>query len=662
MVADPYRSLEDLDSADTRSWIEEQDRLTSGFLSSIPQRDSIKKRLTQLWNYERLSIPFKEGNRYFYFKNDGLQNHSVLYTAKSLTDKPKVVIDPNTLSKDGTIALSTYSISKSGKLIAYGLSSAGSDWVEIKVRDIDTGQDLPDLIKWVKFSHLSWTKDNKGFFYSRYDEVAEEKKLNSQSYFQKLYYHKIGTPQSEDILVYHRPDQRDWFIAGQVSEDGKYLIISMGQGTDDKTRIYYKDLKSSSSEIVKLIDNFEAEYRFIGSDGSLFYFTTNLQTPMNRLVAIDIRRPEKQNWRELIAESKDKLEEVQVAGDYFIASYLKDAHTKLKIFSNDGIYKRDIELPGVGTASMYGRPKDAEVFYSFTNYTTPNVIYRYDLKSGKQTIFRKPKVDFNPDVYESKQVFYKSKDGTLIPMFIAHKKGIRLDGSNPTYLYGYGGFNIVINPKFSIDKVLWMEMGGVYACANIRGGGEYGKEWHEAGMKLRKQNTFDDFIAAAEWLISNRYTSSAKLAIGGGSNGGLLVGAVLTQRPDLIGAAVPEVGVLDMLRFNKLTVGWAWEPDYGSPENEEEFKVLYSYSPLHNIKKGTSYPPTLIMTADHDDRVWPGHSFKFGATLQEAQAGTAPILLRVEKSAGHGAGTPTDKAIEKVTDRFAFLSNALGMN
>ncbi|HEX8129242.1 MAG TPA: prolyl oligopeptidase family serine peptidase [Pyrinomonadaceae bacterium] len=663
-VADPYRWLEDLDTADTKAWVEAQNRLTNAYLAEIPARQKIKERLTKLWNFERYGIPYREGNRYFYTKNDGLQNQSVLYTVASLSDEPRVLLDPNKLSADGTVALAGTAISRDGKLMAYGLAASGSDWSEWRVRNIETGQDLTDHIKWVKFSGASWTTDGKGFFYSRYDEPkAGASQLAGVNEFQKLYYHRLGTPQTDDALIYERKDQKDWGFSGDVTEDGRYLIIHVWVGTDAKNRIYYKDLQTANSPVVKLLDDFDAAYNFIDNDGAVFWFMTDKDAPRYKVIAVDTRKPERANWKVVIPETAETIEGANVVNNMFIVSYLKDAHSQVKIHQTDGKFVRELALPGLGSAFGFsGKRTDKETFYAYTSFTTPYPIYRYDLTTGKSTLFRQPKVDFDPNQYETKQIFYKSKDGTRIPMFITHRKNLKLDGTNPTLLYGYGGFNVSETPGFSISRLVWMEMGGVLAVANLRGGGEYGKDWHEAGMKLKKQNVFDDFIAAAEWLIANKYTSTPKLAIQGGSNGGLLVGAVLTQRPDLFGAALPAVGVMDMLRFNKFTIGAAWASDYGSPQNPEEFKALYAYSPLHNLKAGTAYPPTLITTADHDDRVWPGHSFKFAAAMQAAQGGSAPVLIRIETKAGHGAGKPTSKIIEEYADIWGFLVRTLNMN
>ncbi|HEY0077143.1 MAG TPA: prolyl oligopeptidase family serine peptidase [Pyrinomonadaceae bacterium] len=662
-VADPYRWLEDLDSPETKAWVEAQNRLTFSYLNEIPVREQIKRRLTKLWNYERYTPPYKEGGRYFYAKNDGLQNQAVIYTTTSLEAEPRVLLDPNKLSADGTVALTDYYVSYDGKLMAYGISSGGSDWQEWRVRDVETGRDLSDVIKWVKFSGASWSKDNKGFYYSRYDEPTDATKMAGVNYFQKLYYHRIGTPQSEDVLVYERPDQKEWGFSASVTDDGRYLAILVWAGTDRRNRFYYKDLTVKDAPVVKLLDDFDAAYNFIDNDGPVFWFSTDLDAARGKVVAIDTRKPQRANWKTVIPESPDTLQAIDVIGDRFIASYLKDAYTQVRIYDLKGKFERQVEFPVIGTAKEFtGRRKDREAFYYFTSFTTPTTVYRYDVPTGKSTVFRQPKVDFNPNDYETKQVFYKSKDGTRVPMFITHRKGLKLDGANPTLLYAYGGFNVSQTPAFSASNLAWMELGGVYAVANLRGGGEYGEAWHEAGTKLKKQNVFDDFIAAAEWLISNKYTSTPKLAVAGGSNGGLLVGAVINQRPELFGAALPAVGVMDMLRFHKFTIGWGWVSDYGSSDNPEEFKAIYKYSPLHNLKPGTSYPATLITTADHDDRVVPAHSFKYAAAMQAAQAGPAPVLIRIETRAGHGAGKPTTKIIEEVADRWGFLVRALNMN
>ena len=661
-VADPYRWLENPDSAEARAWIEAQNKLTFGFLKTFPERARIKERLTRLWNYEKYSPPFKKGGRYFYFKNEGLQNQDVLYTLKSLDAKPRVLFDPNQLSVDGTVALSGFAVSEDGKYLAYGLSTSGSDWQEWKVREIKTGKDLSDSIKWVKFSGASWTTDGKGFFYSRYDEPNETTKFQEANYYQKLFYHHLGAPQCEDVLVYECKDHKEWGFDGDVTEDGRYLIVSVSKDTDPKNLVFYKDLQSPHAKVIELINEFEAAYDFIGNDGTVFWFLTDRDAPRGRVIAIDTANPGVANWKELIPQAAETIEEVNLVGDHFIVAYLKDARAQIKLFDLNGKFVRQVDLPGIGTAVGFdGRRKDIETFYAFTSFTMPGIIYRYDVKTGRSAVYRKPKVDFNPSGYETKQVFYKSKDGTRLPMFITHKKGLKLDGKNPTLLHGYGGFGVSMTPAFSISNLVWMEMGGIYAQPNLRGGGEYGEEWHLAGTKSKKQNGFDDCIAAAEWLIANKYTSTPKLAISGESNGGLLVGACMTQRPDLFGAALPDVGVMDMLRFHKFTIGWAWTSEYGSPDNTEDFKALYAYSPLHNLKPGINYPATLITTADHDDRVVPGHSFKFAATLQAAQSGDRPILIRIDTKAGHGNDKPTAKLIEEISDCWGFLARVLDM-
>jgi prolyl oligopeptidase len=661
-VADPYRWLEDDNAPATKSWVEAENQVTFGYLEKIPERAPIKDRLTQVWNYERFGVPFKEGGRYFLTRNNGLQNQSVLYSTTAVDSEPALLLDPNTLSADGTVALAGYGISHDGRLMAYGLARAGSDWQDWKVRDVETGRDLPDEIHWVKFSGASWSGDNRGFYYSRYDEPAPGQALTSVNYFHKLYFHRLGAPQSGDKLIYQRPDHKDWGFGGEVTDDGRYLIIHVSQGTDTRNRIFYRDLKGQDSPVVELLNDFDAAYQFIDNVGAVFYFRTDLDAPRGRVIAIDVTRPARANWREIIPQTNDRLQTVSLVNDQLIADYLQDAHSEIKIFGRDGKFVRQLELPGLGSAAGFGGKRaDTETFYSFTSFTTPATIYHYDLATGRSAVFRQPKVSFNTADYETKQVFYHSKDGTKAPMFITCKKGTKLDGNNPTYLYGYGGFDISITPSFSPATLVWMEMGGVFAVANLRGGGEYGESWHQAGMKLKKQNVFDDFIAAAEYLIAEHYTRPDKLAIGGASNGGLLIGACLTQRPDLFGAALPSVGVMDMLRFHKFTIGWAWTSDYGSSDDPEQFRALYAYSPLHNIKSGVKYPATLITTGDHDDRVVPAHSFKFAATLQAAQAGPKPVLIRIETRAGHGAGKPTTKLIEEAADKWAFLAHELGM-
>ncbi|MGA7218649.1 MAG: prolyl oligopeptidase family serine peptidase [Candidatus Sulfotelmatobacter sp.] len=660
-VADPYRWLEDTDSAETHAWVEAENKLTFSYLDQIPYRQAIRQRLTKLWNFERFTVPHQEGGRYFFEHNNGLQNQNVLLVAESLHAEPRVLLDPNTLSTDGTVALAGRDISDDGKLMAYGIATSGSDWTEWHVRDVDTGKDLADDLKWVKFSNASWTKDNKGFYYSRYDE-PKGAALREANYFQKLYYHRVGAPQSEDKLIYERPDNKEMGFGGTVTDDGHFLVIHVWQGTSPKNRVYYKDLTQPDSPVVKLLDDFDAKYDFIDNDGPVFWFQTDLDAPRGRVIAIDTRHPERNNWKTLVPQGPDTLEFAHAVNNSFLIGYLKDARTEVRVHDLTGAFVRNVDLPGIGTAAGFGgKRKDKETFYVFTSFISPNAIYRYDPVAAKSAIFRQPKVEFDESRYETKQVFYHSKDGTRVPMFLTYKKGIKLDGQNPVLLYAYGGFDISLTPAFSVANAVWLEMGGVYAQPNLRGGGEYGEEWHQAGMKLKKQNVFDDFIAAAQWLIDNKYTSTPKLAIRGGSNGGLLIGACVTQRPDLFGVALPEVGVMDMLRFHKFTIGWAWTSDYGSSDNPEEFKALYAYSPLHNLKPGTKYPPTLIATSDHDDRVVPGHSFKFAATMQADQAGPAPVLIRIETKAGHGAGKSVTKLIDEYADTWAFLAHNLDM-
>ena len=667
-IADPYRWLEDDNSAETKAWVEAQNKVTFGFLEQIPEREKIRARLTELWNYERFTVPYKEGGRYFFRRNSGLQNQSVLYVADALDAEPRVLLDPNTLSSDGTVALDGYVVSDDGKWMAYGIAKAGSDWEEWRVREVATGKDREDRLEWVKFSGASWAPDGSGFYYSRFDAPKGGEALTGLNEFQKLHFHKLGAPQSDDALIYERRDHKDWGFHGEVTEDGRWLIITITQGTDPKNRVYFRDLTKPDAPVVPLLDGFDADYTFVGNDAGVFYFRTDLDAPLGRLIAIDVAKPARPNWREVIPQSEDSLKDVSFVNDQFTCEYLHDAHSRVRVFAWDGKTPRaklvrDIALPGIGSASGFGGKRtDTETFYSFTSYTVPTTIYRLDLSTGKSTVFRQPKVAFDPAGYETKQVFFRSKDGTRVPMFITHKRGLKLDGTNPTLLYGYGGFDISLTPNFEIPSLVWMEMGGVFAEPNLRGGGEYGTAWHLAGIKARKQNVFDDFIAAAEWLIANNYTSPAKLAIHGHSNGGLLVGACMTQRPELFAAALPGVGVMDMLRFHKFTIGWAWTSDYGSSDDADEFKSLVAYSPLHRLKPGTRYPATMVTTADHDDRVVPAHSFKFAAQLQATQAPDGPpVLIRIETKAGHGAGKPISKVIDEHADEWAFLIRALGV-
>ncbi len=661
-VADPYRWLEEIDAAETGAWIEQQNTRTFAHLGQIERREQIRQRMTDLWNYEKFGVPFKRGGRYFFTRNDGLQNQAVLYWMAALDGDPIELLDPNTLSADGTVALSGYAVSDDGKFLAYGLSASGSDWMEWHVREVESGADLPDHLRWVKFSGAAWTPDGAGFFYSRYDEPPEGETYRGANYHQKLYYHAIGTSQGEDEVVYARPDFKEWGFGGTVSEDGRYLLITVWHGTHRETNLFYQDLVEGGA-VVELLGGFEADFTFVGNDGPLFYMYTDLDAPNARLIAIDITRPARQHWREILPESDDALEYVRFVGGHLVAVYLHHARSLVKIFRPDGSFVCAVDLPGIGTVSGFdGRADDPETFFAFTSFTDPGTVYHYNVETDARTIFRQPALPFDPADYVTEQVFYPSKDGTRVPMFLIRRKDVTPSAQTPVYQYGYGGFTVSLTPQFRVSWLVWMEMGGMVAQPNLRGGGEYGKAWHDAGKLLKKQNVFDDFIAAAEWLIEKGYTSTPKLAIGGGSNGGLLVAACLTQRPELFGAAVPAVGVLDMLRFHKFTIGWAWTSDYGSPDNADEFAALLAYSPYHNTRPGTAYPPTLIITGDHDDRVFPAHSFKFAAALQHAQAGPAPILIRVETKAGHGAGKPTAKIIEEIADVWAFLSGALGMD
>lgn len=659
-VADPYRWMENLDAPETAAWITAENALTQQFLGAIPARQRIHDRLTALWNYEKYGVPFKQGNAYFYFKNSGLQNQSVLYVAPSITATPRVLIDPNKFSTDGTVALGSLSVSNDGKLVAYSTQTSGSDWQEWRIRNVASGEDFADVIKWSKFSGASWLPDNSGFYYNRYDEPKGGIALKDANYYQKVFFHRVGTPQLQDKLVYERKDQKEWGFGTIVSDDGHYLVLEVTKGTAHKNLVFVKDLRKPNGDFVPIITAFDAEYSFLDNKSSILWFKTDKNAPRGRIIAIDVARGNTQS--EIIPQDKETLESASVVGDSFIVSYLKDAHSRVRLFDLKGKSAREVALPGLGSAGGFGgKRSDTETFYTYTGYTNPATVYRLDVTTGKSAIVFQPKVDFDPSQYVTEQVFYASKDGTRIPMFVNHKKGLALDGTAPTILYGYGGFNIPLTPGFSVSILTWMEMGGVYVVANLRGGSEYGEDWHQAGMLGKKQNVFDDFIAAADYLVANKYTSRAKLAINGGSNGGLLVGAVMVQRPDLCGAAIPEVGVMDMLRFQKFTIGWAWTSDYGSSDDPQQFKWLYAYSPLQNLKPGTQYPATLVMTADHDDRVFPAHSFKFAATLQSDQAGPAPVLIRIESKAGHGAGKPTTKLIDSIADKYAFLVKVLDM-
>ena len=665
-VADPYRWLEDLDAPETKAWVEAQNEATFGFLEQIPQREPLRERLTELWNYERYGVPTVRGEgdaaRTFFFKNDGLQNQSVLYQQRGLDGDPEVLLDPNTLSEDGTVALSLVSYSDSGDRLAYGVSEAGSDWVTIRVRDVATGRDLDDEVRWVKFSGAAWDKQGAGFYYSRYDAPEDGSAFEAENRFQKLYYHALGTDQAADVLVYDRPDDADLGVGASVTDDGRFLVVGTWKGTDPKGGLYVKDLqaeaKGEAAPVVELFPAGVADFRVLHNDGSTFTVLTDHDAPNKRIVSFDLGSPE--TMTTLVPESAAVLADVEVVGGRMAVEAMEDVKSRLTVHEMDGRLVRTVSLPAPGSVSgLSGQTDGDELFYAFSSFTYPTTIYRANVATGETGVFQAPSVDFDPDAFTAKQVFYTSKDGTRVPMFIVHKKGLALDGNNPTLLYAYGGFNVSITPSFSTANVAWLEMGGIYAVPNLRGGGEYGEAWHEAGMLDRKQNVFDDFIAAAEYLTAEKYTRPEKLAIFGGSNGGLLVGAVTAQRPELFGAAIPAVGVMDMLRFHTFTIGWAWVPEYGSSADPEQFETLYAYSPLHNLADGTAYPATMVTTADTDDRVVPSHSFKYAARLQAAQGSDRPALIRIETRAGHGAGTPTDKQIEAAADRWAFLAWAL---
>ncbi len=663
-VADPYRWLEDdvRESKDVADWVAAQNEVTFAYLKALPEQAAIEKRLTELWDFERYSMPTREGGRYYYRYNDGLKNQDLVYTLSTLDGEPRLLLDPNTWSEDGTIALAAYYPSPDGRHVAYLVQDGGSDWRTARVIDVRSGELLDDELEWLKFTGLAWAGDGSGFYYSRYPETAEGEKFQSLNMNQALYFHRLGTPQSDDQLVFTDPENPEWGYSAFVSDDGEHLVVTVWKGTDDRYQILHQDLADGDAQPAFLIEGFDHDYSFIGNVGDELYFRTNDGAPRNRLIAIDLGNPERSAWREVIPETEDVLDGVSLVGGRIIADYMQDAQTIVKVFDLDGTHVDNVELPGIGTAYGFnGRFDDPETFFIYTSFDTPSTVNRYDVKTGEVSVFREPEVDFDSNDYVVKQVFYRSKDGTRVPMFISHRKDIELDGNNPTMLYGYGGFNVSETPEFSITRLAWMEMGGIYAVANLRGGGEYGREWHQAGTKLNKQNVFDDFIAAAEYLIEADYTRPEKLAIFGGSNGGLLVGAVVNQRPDLFGAAIPAVGVMDMLRFQEFTAGRFWVDDYGSSDDPQEFEALYAYSPYHNVAPGTDYPAVLVTTADTDDRVVPGHSFKYAAAIQAAQAGDAPVLIRIETRAGHGSGKPTEMIIEDYADRWAFLVENLGM-
>ena len=661
-VADPYRWLEDdvRESEDVAQWVEDQNAFTFAYLDTIKEREPIRARLEKLWDFERFGLPYKEGGRYFYSHNDGLQNQSVVFMQDTLDSEPQLVVDPNTWSEDGTVAMGSYYPSPHGKHFAYLVQDGGTDWRSARILNLETGELLEDELQWLKFTGLSWASDGSGFYYSRYPATDEDEKFQTLNESMAVYFHKIGDAQEDDELVFTHADNPEWGYAASVTDDGRFLLITVWKGTDDRYQIVYIDLQKENAEPVWLIERFDHDYSFVGNDGGELYFRTNKDAPRGRLISIDVDNSNER--REVIPQSADVLDQASLVGGRIIAEYMQDAWSLIQIFDTHGKRLGSVDLPGIGSAGGFnGRFDNPETFFSYQSYNTPSTINRLDVVTGEVEVFKKAEVDFDSDDYTVEQVFYKSKDGTRVPMFISHHKDVVLDGTNPTMLYGYGGFNISMKPSFSITRLAWMELGGLYAVANLRGGGEYGEEWHKAGTKLLKQNVFDDFIAAGEYLIRENYTNEDKLAIFGGSNGGLLVGAVTNQRPELFAAAIPAVGVMDMLRFHKFTAGRFWVDDYGSADNPEEFEALLAYSPYHNIKPGTEYPAVLITTADTDDRVVPGHSFKYAAAIQDAQAGNAPVLIRIETRAGHGAGVPTDKVIQSYADRWAFLVENLDM-
>ncbi len=658
-VKDPYRWLEDDRSEETANWVKAQNEVTFGYLNKIPYREKIRKQLEKIWNYEKIGSPFKEGNYTYYYKNDGLQNQSVLYR-KDKDGKEEVFLNPNEFSKDGTTSLGGLSFSEDGSLLAYLISEGGSDWRKLIVIKTENKEIVGDTLVDIKFSGASWN-GNEGFYYSSYDK-PKGSELSAKTDTHKLYYHKLNTPQKEDKLIFGGiPEQKYRYVSGYVSDDRNYLFIS-GANSTSGNKLFFKDLRKPNSDFITITDNFENDTQVIDNKGSKFYLLTNLNTPNKRLVSVDASNPKPENWKDVIPETENVLS-VSLAGDYIFARYIVDAVSKVKQYDFDGKLVREVELPGVGSAAGFSSKKEEkETYFSFTNYNTPGKIYKMDLASGKYDLYWEPKIDFNSNNYESKQVFYTSKDGTKVPMIITYKKGTKLDGKNPTILYGYGGFNISLTPSFSISNAVWLENGGVYAVANLRGGGEYGKKWHDAGTKMQKQNVFDDFIAAAAYLIAEKYTSSDFLAIHGGSNGGLLVGATMTQRPDLIKVALPAVGVLDMLRYHTFTAGAGWAYDYGTAaDSQEMFAYLKAYSPVHNVKEGVQYPATMVTTGDHDDRVVPAHSYKFAAELQSKQSGNNPVLIRIETNAGHGAGTPVSKMIDQAADMQSFILWNMGV-
>lgn len=671
VVEDPYRWLEDDHDPEVLEWVDAQNEVTFDHLRSLPEREALRDRLTELWDYARQTAPFRFGEHWFVRANDGLQDQDVLYRLDD-PDAPRsdweVLLDPNALSEDGTVNLGATAFTEDGRLMAYALGESGSDWREFRVLEVETGERLDDHLRWIKFSGASWTHDNAGFFYSRYPEPDPDAAQGGLNRRQTVWYHTLGTGQDSDRLVFSRPDQPDWGVGAQVSDDGRYVVFTVGEGTDERKRIQVLDLRDGanpdfSGEVVPLLDDFEASWEFLGNDGRRFYFLTDRDAPRYRVVALNLTRPAPENWLEVIPEGESTLERARIVGDRLALAYLDDARSRVFLHTLDGEREREVALPGIGSVSqLTGGRKDDALHFVFSSFLSPPTVYRYDLASGDLAIHYAPDFPFEFDEYETNQIFYSSDDGTEVPLFLTHRKDFSRDGENPTLLYGYGGFNISLRPGFNPSTLVFLERGGVYAQANLRGGGEYGEPWHRAGMLENKQNVFDDFIAAAEFLIHDSVTQPDRLAIAGGSNGGLLVGAVLNQRPGLFGAALPAVGVMDMLRFHRFTIGWAWTSDYGSPEDPEMFPVLHAYSPYHNLAPGDAFPPTLVTTADHDDRVAPGHSFKYAARLQEVHGdGPNPVMLRVQKSAGHGGGMPVSMRVELEADRWAFVLHHLGV-
>ncbi|MFI5252931.1 MAG: prolyl oligopeptidase family protein [Bacteroidota bacterium] len=660
-VADPYRWMEDLESPDLKTWIDAENTITHEYIDANPDRAKIKNRLTELWNYPRYSVPFKAGNRYFYSLNNGLQNQAVLFMQDAGKSDSTVILDPNTLSTDGTVALSNQSYSEDGTLLAYGLSMSGSDREEIHIKNLNTGKDYDEKLLWTKFAGIGWKIDNSGFYYNRFPEPGTVAKEDENNY-NRVYWHTLNTPQSQDKLIYEQPDAKELSFSPSVTDDGKFLILSVWHGTDSQNRVYYRRV-DSDGPFIRLLPDADAKYNFIDNEGSTFYFDTDLNAPKERIIAIDLNHPARDQWKEIIPEGSDVISSVALVNHMFVVSYLHDAYSQLKLYDEKGSFINELTLPTIGSVGgLSGKKDDNELFFSFTSFLYPPAIFRYDCSAGGLAPFHEVKSGFDQTMYETKQVFYPSKDGTKIPMFLTYKKGLQLNGNNPVLLYGYGGFDVSMTPNFSASRVVFLENGGIYALACLRGGSEYGEEWHKAGMLDKKQNVFNDFIYTAKYLIAEKYTSTPKLSILGGSNGGLLTAACELQQPQLFGAVVCQVPVTDMLRYHKFTVGRYWTGEYGNAEeNPDQFKFMYAYSPLHNVKKGVAYPPTLITTADHDDRVVPSHAMKFTATMQENDAGTNPILIRIDTKAGHGGGKPTAKLIEEYSDIYAFLFKALGM-